>query len=73
MDPLMRLSDYVGMVVFSSFGLWWMAFPTSVIRLYTTLHRGTVRLPRGTLGIRVVGLFWVVLVVSVSIWGRRSS
>jgi succinate-acetate transporter protein len=71
MGPLMRLSDYVGMVAFSAFGLWWLAFPASVIRFYTWFHRGTVQLPKSTSAIRVLGLILMVLVVSVTIWGRR--
>ncbi len=67
----MRLSDYVGMAAFSAFGLWWLAFPASVIGFYTWFHRGSVQLPKGTSGIRVIGLIWIALVVSVTIWSRR--
>ncbi len=72
MDSFVRLSDYVGIVAFSSFGLWWMTFPASVVRFYAWFHRGTIRSPRSTLSIRVVGLLWVVLVVFVSFWVRHS-
>lgn len=69
-DLRVRLSDWIGMAVFSSFGLWWVTFPASVIRFYAWFHRDTVRLP-GKAAIRILGLAWVALVVSVAVVGRR--
>jgi hypothetical protein len=58
----MRTSDYVGFGFLVGFGLWWLIFPRSVIRLYTSFHRGTVALPR-TGGIRIAGAIWMAIVV----------
>ncbi len=68
-DLRVRLSDWIGMAVFSSFGLWWATFPASVIRFYTWFHRGTVRLPEKTV-IRIIGLAEVALVVSLVVFRR---
>jgi succinate-acetate transporter protein len=51
-----RASDVVGFTAFAGFGLWWILFPTSVIRLYAWFHRGKARLP-GPRGVRLAGAF----------------
>jgi hypothetical protein len=64
-----RASDVVGFAAFAGFGLWWILFPTSVIRLYAWFHRGKARLP-GPRGVRLAGAFWVC-VVAVVFWASR--
>jgi uncharacterized membrane protein YvlD (DUF360 family) len=62
--------EYLKLVVpltFVALGVWWIVFPGSVIRFYTWFHRGRVAMPASTLGIRLAGAFWVVLVVSLLI------
>jgi hypothetical protein len=70
----MSASDIGGFVVFSSFGMWWAIAPHSVVRFYTRFHKGSaVRLqPESTSFriVRLVGLLWVVLVVTVYFFGR---
>jgi hypothetical protein len=70
----MSASDIGGLVVFSSFGLWWAIAPHSVVRFYTRFHKGSaVRLQpeaRSFRIVRIVGLLWVVLVVTVYFFGR---
>jgi hypothetical protein len=65
----MRASDVVGFCAVVSFGLWWILFPISVLRFYTWFHRGKARLP-GPRGVRLAGVFWVV-VVAVVFWASR--
>ena len=67
----LKKSDYLGLLLFGTPGLWMVAFPGSFIRFYTWFHRGTVRLPEGRV-IRLMGVLWIVLVVSVVVVGRKS-
>ena len=60
----MNSSDYLGLVILSIFGIWWIMFPQSVIRLYTRIHCGQIKLP-STSGIRAAGALWVVVVIVV--------
>jgi succinate-acetate transporter protein len=60
----MKLSDYIGFVLFGGFGVWWIVLPESVIKLYTWFHKGQVRLPDPST-IRVIGIVWVVVVAVV--------
>ena len=62
----MVMSDVIGLGLALSFGLWWLAFPQSVMRFYTWFHRGRVVMPQ-SIGIRVAGLAWIVLVLVVSV------
>jgi len=70
----MSASDIGGLVVFISFGMWWAIAPRSVVRFYTRFHRGSaVSLQpeaRSLRIVRIVGLLWVVLVVTVYFFGR---
>src|SRR5271166_3698234 len=52
------VSDYVGAAPFVAFGLWWVAFPGSVIRFYAWFPPGRARTPRPArpVAIRVMGL-----------------
>jgi hypothetical protein len=61
----MAASDYIGFCLALAFGLWWLAFPGSVIRFYTWFHRGRVRMP-SRFGIRLAGALWIALVVVVT-------
>ena len=64
----MSNSDIVGFVLFSSFGLWWIIAPQSVIRFYTWFHRGKLSpMPTPTV-IRIIGLLVVVLVVCITLF-----
>src|SRR6266851_2808329 len=66
-----KLSDYFGFAVAFSFGLWWLAFPGSVISFYSWFHRGSVAMPKAG-GVRMAGALWVVLVavVMAGFWSR---
>jgi len=68
----MKLSDYWGFGVALGFGLWWLVFPMSVVSFYTWFHKGRVKMP-GTFGVRLAGVFWVLLVsiVMVITFARR--
>ncbi len=68
---LMATGDYLGMALFSAFGLWWALAPKSVIRFYNWFHGGPRRMPK-ELAIRVMGLVCVILVICTGIWGRHS-
>src|ERR1035437_734739 len=64
----MNNSDIVGFVLFSSFGLWWIIAPQSVIRFYTWFHRGKLSpMPTPTV-IRIIGLLVVVLMVCITLF-----
>ena len=73
-EKLMSASDIGGLVVFSSFGMWWALAPHSVVRFYTWFHKAsTIRLKpeaRSFRIVRIVGLLWVVLVITVYFFGR---
>ncbi len=60
----MKRGDYIGLVVFVEFGLWWVLFPKTVIRFYERFHRRRVALPKYS-AIRVIGLLWVALVLAI--------
>jgi len=64
-------SDAFGLALFVSFGLWWMVAPRSVITFYDWFHRGTPRRPAKPMAVRIVGLFWVALVIGVFVFGAR--
>ena len=57
-------SDIAGLIAFAAFGLWWIAFPRSVIRFYSWFHRGRIRLPRAAV-VRVAGALYVTLLIVV--------
>jgi len=67
----MNLSDYIALILFAGFGLWWLLFPNSVIRFYTWFHRGRISIPRNLMIIRVAGGLWIALVLVVTIFGRE--
>lgn len=60
----MNVSDYIGLAVFVGFGLWWILFPRSVWGFYGRFH-STHRQPPRPVVVRLIGFFWVVLVLSV--------
>jgi hypothetical protein len=70
----MSASDIGGLVLFSSFGMWWALAPRSVVRFYSWFHKGsTSRLTpeaRSFRIVRILGLLWVVLVITVYLFGR---
>ena len=57
--------DTVGWIASMGFGLWWVAFPRSVIRFYSWFHRGRTSMPSRPSGVRLAGALWVTLVVVV--------
>jgi hypothetical protein len=57
----MRTSDYIGFGCAFGFGVWFLAFPRSVIRFYTWFHRGKIAMPR-TGGVMIAGAIWVTFV-----------
>lgn len=58
----MTIHDFIFLVVFVGFGLWWLLFPYSVSRFYKRVHNGKVKM--GTpIMIRLIGLVWVVLML----------
>jgi hypothetical protein len=61
----MQTIGYIGLAVALSFGLWWLASPRSVIAVYTSFHRGAVRMPAAS-SVRIAGALWVALVVIVA-------
>ena len=67
----LKPSDYLGLLLFVLPGLWMIALPGTFIRFYTWFHRRTVRLPEGRV-IRLMGLLWIVLVLSLVVVGRKS-
>jgi hypothetical protein len=73
----MAMSDLLGTVAFSSFGLWWVIAPHSVIRFYSWfLAAATKRVPHGwpprPMAIRVAGALWVIVVVTTTFFMRHS-
>jgi hypothetical protein len=66
----MNNSDKIGFIFTLSFGFWWLIAPRSVVIFYTWFHRQGVRVPK-PVGIRVIGLAWIVLVACVMIFSRR--
>ena len=72
----MKLSDYIDMSPFVAFGCWWLFLPRSVVRFYKWFHGRRVeerwaKNPPSTSIVRLVGLFWIVLVVTVTILSGR--
>jgi len=62
----MSLGDLIGAGIFGGFGLWWAVFPNSVVTFYTWFHGGRIRaFPRQHI-IRLIGILWIALVLSVA-------
>ena len=66
----MKPNDYLGFALAVALGLWWVAFPASVISFYTWFHKGRVKAP-GTFGVRLTGTFWILLVTIVMVFTFR--
>ena len=66
----MKPSDYCAFGLLLAFGLWLIVFPDSVIKVYTSFHRGQVKMP-GASGVRIAGIFWAVLVALVGLIAFR--
>jgi hypothetical protein len=63
----MKTSEIIGCFLCSSFGLWWVVAPQSVIRFYLWFHRNKI-IPMPTpMVIRILGFLWVVPVVGVTL------
>lgn len=71
----MTRDDYIGLFPFVGFGLWWVLFPSSVIKFYAWLHRKEksslmtwldryYRTPK-PLTVRVLGALWVAIVIAI--------
>jgi hypothetical protein len=58
------LSDALALTLFVSFGVWWVLAPSSVLRFYNWLHGGLRVQPRPNV-VRLMGLLWVLLVITV--------
>jgi hypothetical protein len=66
----MSKSDIIGVVLFASFGAWWAVVPQSVVDFYAWFHGASWKRSKLTVGrelviVRVLGLFWIFLVVAV--------
>ena len=70
-NETMTQTDIIATALFSSFGLWWFIAPVSVIRFYNWFHEGLSRQPK-PMGIRIAGLGWIILVVSISYIATRN-
>jgi hypothetical protein len=70
----MSASEISGLVLFSAFGMWWALAPHSVVRFYTWFPKGSTSRftpeARSFRIVRSVGLLWVVLVITVYLFGR---
>jgi len=60
----MKSSDYIGLAVFVCFGLWWVLFPRRVWEFYCWFHSIRRQPPRPVV-IRLIGCFWVALVLGI--------
>jgi succinate-acetate transporter protein len=69
MEPI-TTSDLLGLGLFGGFGLWWLAFPKSVIRFYTWFHSRKVRIPSPRV-IRILGAAWMAFVFAVVLFSRK--
>ena len=67
----MKISDLIGLAVCGGFGLWWIAFPKSVISFYTAFHGAKVKMPKSS-GVRIAGAAWLLLMAAVWIFGRKN-
>jgi hypothetical protein len=59
-----------GLALAIMFGVWWMAFPASVISFYSWFHRGKIEVPT-QIGVRVCGALWVLLVAVAAFMNLR--
>jgi hypothetical protein len=62
----MQESDYWGFTACFCFGLWFLLFPRSVIRFYSSLF-GSKMQKMSLIGTRVAGGLWIVLMLVVLI------
>jgi hypothetical protein len=62
----MSFSNLIHVFVFDGLGLWLLAFPRSVIRVYAWLRRGEFKRPSPT-AIRLLGLAWIAVMVAVAL------
>ena len=62
----MKPQDYIGLIVFVGFGLWWVLFPISVIRFYEWFHRGKASIPKPSI-VRTAGVLWIALVLGLTL------
>jgi len=63
----MKPQDYIGLIVFVGFGLWWVLFPNNVIRFYNWFHRRKILMPARPAVVRIAGLLWIALVLAVMV------
>src|SRR6185436_7421578 len=59
----------VAFLVFISFGVWWTAFPDSVIRFYSWFYGlpGMASRLKSRVAVRAIGILWLLMIVSVFI------
>ena len=70
-NEAMALTDIIATALFSSFGVWLLIAPVSVIRFYNWFIGGLSVQPK-PLGIRIVGLGWIILVITMSYIATRN-
>ncbi len=66
----MTTSDFLGIVVFGGFGLWWLFFPRSVAKFSDWFYRRKMKMPKPYV-IRIIGATWFVFVVVLAVTVRR--
>ena len=69
----MKTADQLGFSMVLGIGLWWLLFPRSVAAFYCWLHsrrRETLKMP-APFAIRVIGLLWIALVITVTLISIR--
>jgi hypothetical protein len=70
LHPKVKSSDYLPFALALVFGLWWLVLPRSVVSFYGWFHKGRVKMP-ATFVVRLVGVFWIVLVSIVVVLASR--
>jgi len=65
-----RAVDVITLLIFGSFGLWWVLFPASVVRFYSRFHGGLSLQPKLVV-VRVIGGLWILLIVGLILFAER--
>lgn len=67
----MTQSDIFGFILCVSFGAWWAAAPQSVIRFYARFHGESMKHEPKPLGVRAVGVVWIIFIAGAFFCGHR--
>ena len=67
----MSRSDAVGLILFTSLGLWWAISPQSAINFYSWFHRGKTVPTAKPAVVRIVGVLRVAFIVLIAIFVVR--